>query len=140
MTPENLEAIRALVMRYNIGGDRGRVEELASCFASDGVLEFPRGTGRGPEGIVAALKSGTAHDRQTLSRHHLTTMQILPGPNADSATGRIYFLGLADNGLDHSGVYVDRYRKEGGEWRIALRQVRIDWQAETSVLPPMVTR
>ena len=34
------EAIRATLARYNLSGDRGRLDELAACFAPDGVMEI----------------------------------------------------------------------------------------------------
>ena len=34
-------AIRDLLARYTYNGDRGRVAELAACFAADGILEYP---------------------------------------------------------------------------------------------------
>lgn len=140
MTAQDLEAIRAVVTRYNIAGDRARIADLAACFAPDGVLEFTGRRGEGREGIVEALTSGTRNPALTLTRHHLTTMQILPGEDEDSATGRLYFFVVTNAGIDHSGVYVDRYRRSGGEWLIAHRQVRIDWQAETSLNRPLVSR
>lgn len=140
MQDEDLEAIRALVTRYNIAGDRARIEELAACFAPNGVLEFPGRKGEGREVIVSALTSGERNPALTLTRHHLTTMQILPGEDADTAVGRIYFFVITNAGLDHSGVYVDRYARIEDEWLIANRQVRIDWQSESSLNRPMVSR
>lgn len=140
MGPDDLEAIRALTTRYNIAADRGRIAELAACFARDGQLDFPGRSGKGRDGIVEALTSGERNPALTLTRHHLTTMEILPGADTDHAVGRVYFFVITNAGLDHSGVYVDQYIRIAGQWLIAHREVRIDWQAEASLNRPMVTR
>jgi hypothetical protein len=70
--------------------------------------------------------------RLTVVRHHLTTSKIdFTGPT--EATGRSYFLVLTDIGIDHSGVYVDEYRRRDGRWWITKREVRIDFVAENAV-------
>lgn len=141
MTVDDLiarEEIRALIVSYNIGGDRGRLDQLAGAFASDGVLLRPsagegRGAGTGPEAIrdllATARKPGPGPDRPLdFVRHHLTTCEItLEGP--ETARGRTYFFVVSEVGLDHSGLYVDRFRKEDGRWKIAQREARIDWVA-----------
>jgi SnoaL-like domain len=140
LPPHDFAAIRSLVTRYNISGDRARIDDLAACFAPDGILEFPGRRGAGRRGIIEALGAGERNPDLTLTRHHLTTMQILPGEDADDATGRIYFFVVTNAGIDHSGVYVDRYTRHAGEWLVAHRQVRIDWQSSTSLNRPMVSR
>lgn len=137
MTNEDMrhrEAIRALVTRYNIHGDRGRLDDLAACFAEDGTLQWTTGSGTGPAAIAAGLRSGTGgRSNITLIRHNLTTMHIELGEDRFSATGRIYFFVVSNTGPDHAGVYVDRYVRRGEEWLIASRQVRTEWRAPTSV-------
>jgi hypothetical protein len=140
MTHEDVchrEAIRALVTRYNINGDRARFDGLAACFAEDGTLDWTTGSGTGRADIVKGLTSttrGSGSDKSiTVIRHNLTTMHIELGEDRTSATGRIYFFVLSNAGPDHAGVYVDRYARVGDEWLIAARQVRIDWRAPVSV-------
>lgn len=142
MTPQELldrAEIRELITAYNIAGDQGRVQGLGAVFAPDGVLlTTSSAAGRlesvGPEAIAERLGSarvgGTGPDRPLeFVRHHQTTCQItLDGP--DQARGRTYFLVVSEIGLDHSGLYMDRFRRVDGRWRIAHREVRIDWVAE----------
>jgi len=137
---KDMADIRALIMRYTINGDRGKVDVLASCFASDGVLKYPGNQGTGPDGVFKALTSGAANPARTFIRHNITSSEVLMDDSGWTATGRTYFFVISDNGPDHSGVYVDKYRREDGQWKIAHRDVRIDWQAETSLYGPMVTR
>jgi ketosteroid isomerase-like protein len=132
------EAIRDLLARYTYNGDRGRIDALAACFAEDGVLEFPGTQGTGPDGVKAALTSGARNPAITFIRHHITNPLITVA--GDGATARSYFAVTSDNGPDHSGTYADKLIRKREGWRFAHRLVRIDWQAETSLFRPMVTR
>ena len=133
------DAIRHLLAVYTCNGDRGRIAELAACFAADGVLEFPGTIATGPKEIAAALsKGGPADPRRTFVRHHTTNPLIEVEGNA--ATSRSYFAVWSDCGPDHAGTYSDRLVRTPGGWRFAHRLVRIDWQSEDSLFRRMVTR
>jgi SnoaL-like domain len=132
------EAIRDLLARYTYEGDRGRIDGLAACFADDGILEFPGNSGIGPEGILKALTSGERNPAISFVRHHITNPLI--DVDGDAATARSYFQVFSNNGPDHAGTYSDKLTRTPAGWRIARRIVRIDWQAETSLFRPMVTR
>ncbi|MCY4291348.1 MAG: nuclear transport factor 2 family protein [Roseovarius sp.] len=131
--------IRAVITEYNVGGDLRSVSRLASTFAPDGVLVTPGfGDGpvsyTGPKEIRAKLRSArkgrTGVDRpMQLSRHHQTTCEITV-ESPEQASAVTYFLHISEIGLDHSGVYIDKFRKIDGVWKIAHRKVRIDWVAE----------
>jgi hypothetical protein len=133
------EEIRDLMARYTASGDRGKVEALAACFAPDGVLEFPGASAKGPDEIVKVLRYGDRNPALQRVRHHVSNPLItLEGP--EKASIRAYFLNLTNAGPDHSGVYVDRLVKLPEGWRFAHRQVRIDWQSETSLYRDFGTR
>ena len=133
--------IRDLYTRYTYNGDRGRLADLAACFADDGTLEFPGGQGTGPAGVAQALAEGVAGDpARTFTRHHVTNPLIEVSGDGHSATGRAYFSVYTNTGLDHVGTYNDKLRLTEHGWRFAYRQVRIDWQSPTSMSPPMLTR
>lgn len=133
------EAIRVLMARYNINGDQGRIEALAATFADDGVLTFSGQVAEGKAEIVQRLSpGGTRNPALTVSRHHLTTALI--EIDGETARGRSYFQVMTDIGPDHHGVYVDRFVKRGGKWRIARREVRIDWQSPHSLYDPFHVR
>ncbi|MDK2756067.1 MAG: nuclear transport factor 2 family protein [Blastomonas fulva] len=132
------EQIRDLLARYTYAGDRGRVAELAACFADDGILEYPGNSGIGPEGILAALTSGAANPAISFIRHHITNPLI--DLSGDTASARSYFAVTSNNGPDHSGTYTDRFVKTAAGWRFACRIVRIDWQSPSTLFRPMVTR
>ena len=133
--------IRDLYTRHTYNGDRGRLADLAACFAEDGTLEFPGGKGTGPAGVAEALTLGVAGDpARTFTRHHVTNPLIDVSADGQSATARAYFSVYCNNGLDHVGTYNDQLRMTPQGWRFAYRQVRIDWQSPTSMSPPMPTR
>lgn len=124
------EAIRDVIHRYNHAGDRGRLGELARCFAEAGVMDLEGVApleGRAAieahlAGVVDRLAAAAEHP---LLRHHVSSVRIeLTGP--DSATAESYFLVFTEVGLDHWGRYRDHFSREGGEWRIAHRKVRVD--------------
>ncbi|KKC25222.1 nuclear transport factor 2 family protein [Sphingomonas sp. SRS2] len=125
--------IKRLIAAYNIAGDRGRLDEIAACFAADGVLQTPLWQAAGRSEIAAGLRNSNSRGDSVVQfvRHHVTTSLI--SFDGDVVTGRSYFLVFTQIGPDHAGVYVDRYRQEDGEWRIAHRQVRIDWKAPESL-------
>jgi hypothetical protein len=132
------DAIRHLLANYTYNGDRGRLAELAACFAADGVIEYPGARAEGPAAIAAALSSGPANPARTFVRHHITNPLIEVA--SDSATARSYFTVHSNNGPDHSGTYNDTLVRTPAGWRFALRQVRIDWQADNSLFRRMETR
>lgn len=134
------EAIRQTMATYTINGDRGRLASLAAAFAPDGVLEFPGVRAQGAAQIESVLSApGRPRDpRHSFTRHNLTSSLIdLAG---DEASGRTYFQVVTDIGLDHQGHYADRFVRTADGWRLAHRQVRIDWQAADSVYPPFPER
>jgi hypothetical protein len=151
MTLEDLlarEAIRDTLAKYNTSGDRSRAEEYAACFTTDGIIESEDRSGNkaiyfeGRDAILAwqtAWKNAPKGSNDTPNvqrkaqfvRHNLTTSKIdLTGP--DTANVRTYWMVITDVGPDHSGVYVDKFRKEDGHWLIAHRKVRTDWFAPNS--------
>jgi hypothetical protein len=130
------EAIRVTMARYNINGDSARLAALADCFTEDGVLEFVGRRLVGRAEIAKGLEvPGEFSPDLTLMRHNLTTSLIeLDG---DRATGRSYFQVVTNVGLDHGGVYTDTFARVDGQWLIAYRNVRIEWQAANSLCGPI---
>ena len=56
-------------------------------------------------------------------------MPIMSRP--DSATGNTYFLLVKLGQITQMGSYLDLYRKVGGDWRIAERNVVLHFMADT---------
>lgn len=149
MTLEDLlarEGIRDTLAKYNTSGDRLKAEDFAACFTEDGVIESVRPDGSeifryaGRAAIFAwQNRWRTREPGETVAvhkasyvRHHLSTCKIdLTGP--DTARVRTYWAAWTDIGPDHAGYYLDDFRKEGGQWLIAHRRVRKDWESENGL-------
>jgi hypothetical protein len=143
VTPEQavaMEAIRYTQAVYNTEGDRGRVDALLDTFTPCGLLEFHGVAHEGREAIRTALSpavqakkaevdsapsNGAGHGRVFL-RHNLTTSRV-EFDGADAADAWTYFMVMTPIGLDHTGVYVDRFVRHGERWLLSRRRVRIDW-------------
>lgn len=148
MTLEDLlarEAIRDTMAKYNTSGDRLKVDDYASCFTEDGIIQSERAPGDfifryvGRE-TIRAWQNRWLHRESgddvvhgaSFVRHHLSTSKInITSPT--TATARTYWVAWTDIGPDHNGVYLDDFRKVGDEWLIALRRVRRDWSAPDSL-------
>lgn len=118
--------IRRVMNRYNLSGDANDVEALAACFTEDGILETSGTLFAGRETILNGLNVRRRQRRANFVRHHLTTTEItLTGDGTASA--RSYFIVITDIGIDRSGVYSDKFRKDEGVWKIERRSVSIDF-------------
>ncbi|MDY7105078.1 MAG: nuclear transport factor 2 family protein [Actinomycetota bacterium] len=150
MTPDELAArasIRVAIETYTSAGDRGALDELTSAFTADGRLELFGRVCIGRAAIADALgrvvdPRCTGPDRRPLGflRHHLTSSKVDLDDDGRSARGWTYFLVLTPIGLDHGGVYVDRFVPDGDRWAIAERRIKVDWADPRSlVLASQVT-
>ena len=155
MTADELlarEAIRATLARYNVAGDRLKIDEYVACFTEDGIIEVtdhmrvPQFRYEGREAIrtwQSRWQERTAGDEPvheaSFVRHHLSTCRIeLTGP--DTARTTTYWVAWTDIGPDHAGVYVDDFRRNGDDWLIAHRRVREDWRSPQSLFNTAVER
>jgi hypothetical protein len=66
-----------------------------------------------------------------LLRHNLTTSRV-EFDDSDTARGWTYFLSLTRHGLDHTGRYIDTFRRHGERWLIADRQIVVEWYGSPS--------
>jgi hypothetical protein len=136
------EAIRHVMAGYTMAGDRLRVDDFVACFTPDAVIEsehVPIDRAFRYEG-VAEIRAwqerwrsgeGGTHGA-TFVRHHLSTSRI-DLTSTDTAEARTYWVAWTDIGPDHAGYYLDRFSKLDGEWKIAHRRVRMDWEAPESL-------
>jgi len=130
------ETIRDLVARYAHAADRGRFDEVAGLFATDGVLELPDARRLAGASEIRTFLSGTgdamrASATDPFIRHHVSSHRIVV-EGEDAASGFAYFFVVTERGPDHWGRYVDRYVRVGGSWRFASRRVRLDGYAPGS--------
>ena len=138
------EAIRDTMAKYHVSGDRLKADDFAACFTADGILQSERAPGDyifRYVGRAAILEwqnrwrsAEPAADTVTgarFVRHNLSTCKIdVTSPT--TATARSYWVAWTEIGADHSGIYLDDFRRVGDDWLIALRRVRRDWAAPNS--------
>lgn len=148
------ERIRDTMALYNWSGDALRLDEMATAFCADGVLET-RGTDDGPlrgrDAIVRFLTgvgAGADHQAQArhtpgagtpaprrIVRHVLTNIRFLE-VTPEQARVAAYFTVFTEIGLDHYGRYRDVFVPVGDAWLIRHRFVSTDWRAPNSTMAP----
>lgn len=145
MSPAQVHAlaeIRQHLARCTQAGDARRSDAYAACFTEDGVLELAHETIPGREAIRTWMGAPSvipppADGAPGFVSHHLTTCHVeFSGPEDApvEAVARTYWLVTSATGLDHNGFYVDRLRREQGQWLIAHRRPRTLWISSASVL------
>jgi uncharacterized protein (TIGR02246 family) len=128
---EAREQIRDLVARYNANGDAGRFASMLELFTPEAVMHIPSGSHHGRDAIEAmftnaASKTGGGDTALAKFIRHFTSTLQIDVDSADTATSRCYYQVLTDQGLDHWGRYIDRYRCVDGRWLFAERKVTTD--------------
>lgn len=145
------EAIRDVIARYTMAGDRLKEDEFVAVFTEDAIMEsdgVPTADGFRYEGRDQIRQwisrwrnrpEGAAATHQaTFVRHHLST-SLIELTGAGTARARTYWVAHTDIGPDHAGYYLDSFRKEAGAWLIAHRRVRMDWRAPNSLFKTAIT-
>jgi len=125
------QAILDCVYRYARGLDRHDAEIFASAYHEDAIDHHGDFLGRRTEfvpwGLALLASEWDAHT------HFITNTRI--DIDADVAHSECYALfvqrrrdtGALDIG---GGRYIDRLERRGGEWRIAAREMVIEWVGE----------
>ena len=122
-----------MAYRYARAVDRRDWSLAATLFTEDAVLTGARFELVGVERILRGLRSVERY-RATFHAVHNQTLEI----DVDDATGETYCVAnhlLERDGrpfkLDWGIRYQDRYRRgEDGAWRIARRELIVDWEQE----------
>ena len=137
------ESIRDCIARYNANGDSGRIDDMVSVFAPDGIMEtgsgryvgrdaihtfmssvVTRGRDSGDESesvVLTPTQDWIARGRVPFIRHYTATTQI-DVLSETSAKARSYYLFLTVHGLDHWGRYLDEFAPVDGKWLITHRR------------------
>jgi hypothetical protein len=122
------QAIADCIQRYARGLDRHDDAMVLSCYW-DGALDHHGAFTGDAEEFVAWANDLHASEWQG-HQHHLTTSNVeLDGDEAHAET---YVLGVLTRkgGLLSDiagGRYLDRLERRAGEWRIAAREVIVEW-------------
>jgi hypothetical protein len=139
---EDRERIRELRATYCFLVDDGRFDELADqCFTEDARCDF-RGTdgsfkpfiANGREEVLAFYRTGVAGLLRDMC-HTVHNHRIVV--EGDQASGDCYFEltatdNLAGGDVIGTGRYIDRYRREKGQWRFSERRADLFFMASHS--------
>jgi ketosteroid isomerase-like protein len=127
------EQIRQTISSYAHAVDRGRFDEAAACFASDGVLDVRGGDrSEGRDAIAARFAAAgqklAAASEKAIIRHHVSSIAIEADVTAGTARSSSYFFAVTEIGPDHWGTYRDTFRRDDttGRWLFTERQVTVD--------------
>ncbi len=132
-------AIKAVLARYFQGLDRGLSDQVRSCFTDDVKAYYD---GREPvSGIDAMMASMNTFKRMAAGTMKATThfmgtfnLNRLEGIVAETETYAIAYLVRAATPQDQIAMrslrYLDRLRRDNGEWRISERRHTLDWSCE----------
>jgi hypothetical protein len=138
-------ALRELAEAYARAADRVDGPGLAALFMPEGLLrivrrgsEDPPAERHGREEIANAI---ARLDRYVKTFHFVGNHYVTV--DGDEATGEVYCVAhhlLGDSGsqIDHVMMirYQDQYRREPDGWRIAVRELQVDWTEERTVTSP----
>ena len=133
------ESVRQTLADYTAGTDRNRLEDIAACFAPDGVLMFTGGEPMvGPAAIVAGLSAQVNRFAAgpvplTHVRHHVSSVRF-GAVTRDRVEVSSYFLALTNIGVDHWGRYRDVLVPVDGRWLFASREATADGFSADSLM------
>jgi hypothetical protein len=94
--------------------DRCDVELFCSCFTNGGLFDAGMFNGTMPE--VGRAMFAAIGDAMRRTQHHVSNHIILVDGN--KAKGEVSVIG---------GRYLDEYRCEGGQWKVAARRIVVDY-------------
>ena len=138
---EDERELRDLLARYSFNADLGRTKEYSELYTDDGAIDL-RDMGleryEGKDSILKDFISApAAADVAGRSFHHAapTVFHI----DGDDATGEGFstLLYLADDGsmaVVHANYSHWTFRREGGEWKIVERDIRLIGSPEASTM------
>jgi uncharacterized protein (TIGR02246 family) len=131
MTVTDELAIRNLLARIAQHADSGSLDDYAALFAADARWEMPaEGTRLGRAEIRAAAerrRASLATGPDSHTRHLVGTVAVTVDGDLAVAESYWQFYGSTDTKpeLRSMGAYRDRFRREGGSWRLAERLITI---------------
>lgn len=123
---EDRAAIQDLVAVYFRATDDDDYGLMAQCFARDARFEasgFEDAAGR--DGIVALIKAARAGMGQTVHTPNYVHINFTDADTADGVVCAHLELGLGDAAYFGAVRYIDRYVREDGTWRIAVRAMKV---------------
>ena len=131
------ESVRYTVSLYNSAADRRDYALLHEVFTEDARFIIGNEKLEGRDKIIESSASRglkrRAHEPGAFQRHLLGN-SIINIMDENTARSVHYIMVMTELGLDHSGVYVDRFMRSGDRWLISERQANPEWKRPDSRL------
>jgi hypothetical protein len=128
------QAIHDCVLRYARGLDRHDEEILESAFHEDAIDHHGDFLGTREQFVPWA---NALHEQSWLAHTHFIANHRaeIEGDVAHAETYVLFVLRRKDGRMIDlgGGRYVDRLERRAGEWRIAARELVVDWRAEAEL-------
>jgi 3-phenylpropionate/cinnamic acid dioxygenase small subunit len=129
------DKINQCLLRYARGVDRLDAELILSAFHEDAIDFHCKGRCGSAKHFLGWWAPTQA--MREVAQHYVTNVTI--DIDDDTAHVESYFLALMKTkGQDATfltgGRYTDRMEKRGGEWKVALRLVHIEWTVECTAV------
>lgn len=142
------EAILSALSRHVAAERDCRCADVAAVYCIGGLLEVGGKSFRGRRAIQTSMERLRSRPHVAGSPHGLVDVtRELGGTQisfvtADDARVRTSFVATSKVGLDHTGIYVDRFvfDRAQGAWLIAHRVVVVESAARNSSVRPAVSR
>jgi hypothetical protein len=135
VTQDDIEAIKRLKARYFRLLDTKRWDEWGLVFTADAMMELPEADAvvHSRDEIVGGV-SAALDGARTVHHGHMPEIQLTGDDTATGIWAMEDFVEWASPdgppvGLHGYGHYVEEYRRDDGEWRIArtrLERLRVD--------------
>lgn len=133
---EEKDAIREVMARYCHALDSCRFADVAALFAEDGIWTTDYGQARGRAAIEELLTGTVPRKGEGPQRKHYITNTIirLDGDAADAVSDYL-IIRESENGLIPvmGGTYKDRFRKSGGDWLFARKELVHDIKGDMAL-------
>lgn len=122
---EDRAAIDDLNVRYFLAADGDDMTAVAECFTSDATFSSSGHVGgQGRQGIADFIADARKNMGLTIHTPHYGLYESDDAGQASGIVGAHLEMVLAGQATYGAVRYVDRYRVEGGNWRIAARDMR----------------
>ena len=122
---EDKAAIEDLNLRYFLASDGDDFPAIGDSFTDDATFASSgHVSGAGRQGIVDFIKGARAHMGLSIHTPHYGLYTFTSDVHATGIVGAHLELVLGGQSTYGAVRYVDEYRREGGSWRIATRDMR----------------
>ena len=128
-------ALLDLIARYNLAADEKDVEATVALYTADGQIEGDMATGPGHAGLREGLPDIFASE-PGLKRHLANNVAFLGVDAGGEVRVRYVLLVMEASTITLSiatSLIHDRFRKVGGQWRVAHHHIAVDPSARWMV-------